>query len=264
MWQYPALDPVALSLGPVKIHWYAVSYLVGIGLVWWATLVRIRVQGRPWSREAVSDLIFYAALGLILGGRLGYTLFYGFAGALADPLSVLRIWEGGMSFHGGLLGALAGAALYGRRHRRGFFAMTDLFAPAIPLALCCGRLGNFVNGELPGRTTQVDWAVLHFGEAVGRHPSSLYQAALEGPVLFAILWLYARRPRRPMAVSAVFLLGYGCLRIFSELFRQPDPHIGFVLLDSITLGQLLSLPMVLAGLAMLLLAHKDSSDENRT
>lgn len=260
MWQYPHLDPVALSLGPLKIHWYAVSYLVGIGLVWWTTLIRIRVHRHPWSRDAIADLLFYSVLGLILGGRLGYVLFYGFAGLVADPLSALRIWEGGMSFHGGLIGAVIGALLYGRKHGRGLFEMTDLFAPSIPLALGCGRIGNFVNGELPGRVTDMPWGVVHMGETVARHPSSLYQAALEGPLLFAILWLYARKPRQPMAASALFLLGYGCLRLFSELFREPDPHIGFVLLGAVTAGQLLSLPMVLAGVLLFAYAKNRTQD----
>jgi len=247
MWYYPNLDPVAISLGPISIHWYAISYLVGIGLVWWTLGYRNRHYASGYSDEQLSDLVFFAVLGLLLGGRIGYMLFYGMENLLANPASALRVWEGGMSFHGGLIGVLLGVLWFARKTGRTFFQITDFIAPSIPIALGCGRIGNFINAELPGRVTEVPWGLVYPGEVVARHPSSLYQAMLEGPVLFALLWVFAMKPRPVMAVSGLFLVGYGLLRIFSEIFRQPDSHLGFVLFDQVTQGQLLSLPMVLLG-----------------
>lgn len=247
MWHYPNLDPVAISLGPISIHWYAISYLVGIGLVWWTLGYRNRHYASGYSDEEVSDLVFFAVLGVLLGGRIGYMLFYGMENLLANPASALRVWEGGMSFHGGLIGVLLGVLWFARKTGRTFFQITDFIAPSIPIALGCGRIGNFINAELPGRVTEVPWGLVYPGEVVARHPSSLYQAMLEGPVLFALLWVFAMKPRPVMAVSGLFLVGYGLLRIFSETFRLPDSHLGFVLFDQVTQGQLLSLPMVLLG-----------------
>ena len=247
MWHYPNLDPVAISLGPISIHWYAISYLVGIGLVWWTLGYRNRHYASGYSDEEVSDLVFFAVLGVLLGGRIGYMLFYGMENLLANPASALRVWEGGMSFHGGLIGVLLGVLWFARKTGRTFFQITDFIAPSIPIALGCGRIGNFINAELPGHVTEVPWGLVYPGEVVARHPSSLYQAMLEGPVLFALLWVFAMKPRPVMAVSGLFLVGYGLLRIFSETFRLPDSHLGFVLFDQVTQGQLLSLPMVLLG-----------------
>ena len=247
MWHYPNLDPVAISLGPISIHWYAISYLVGIGLVWWTLGYRNRHYASGYSDEEVSDLVFFAVLGVLLGGRIGYMLFYGMENLLANPASALRVWEGGMSFHGGLIGVLLGVLWFARKTGRTFFQITDFIAPSIPIALGCGRIGNFINAELPGRVTEVPWGLVYPGEVVARHPSSLYQAMLEGPVLFVLLWVFAMKPRPVMAVSGLFLVGYGLLRIFSEIFRLPDSHLGFVLFDQVTQGQLLSLPMVLLG-----------------
>ena len=259
MWHYPDLDPVAISLGPVSIHWYALSYLVGIWLVWLAMRYRIRTGRLHWAREDLSDLIFYCVLGLLIGGRVGYMIFYGLDSLAANPAAAFRIWEGGMSFHGGLLGVLAGVAVCSRKRDLRFFEVTDAIAPAMPLALGCGRIGNFINAELPGRVTDAPWALVFPGEAVGRHPSSLYQAALEGPVLFALLWVFAMQPRPLMTVSGLFLLGYGCLRIFSEFFREPDPHTGFVIADLVTRGQLLSAPMVMMGVFLLVYGYRKQS-----
>ncbi len=247
MWHYPNLDPVAISLGPISIHWYAISYLVGIGLVWWTLGYRNRHYASGYSDEEVSDLVFFAVLGVLLGGRIGYMLFYGMENLMANPASALRVWEGGMSFHGGLIGVLLGVLWFARKTGRTFFQITDFIAPSIPIALGCGRIGNFINAELPGRVTEAPWGLVYPGEVVARHPSSLYQAMLEGPVLFALLWVFAMKPRPGMAVSGLFLVGYGLLRIFSETFRLPDSHLGFVLFDQVTQGQLLSLPMVLLG-----------------
>lgn len=249
MWQYPSIDPVAISLGPVSIHWYALSYLIGIGLVWLTLRYRTRVYQLDWTQDDLSDIVFYAVLGVLLGGRIGYMLFYGWEALLRDPLSALKIWEGGMSFHGGLIGVLIGVWFFARRKGVSFFAVTDFIAPSIPLALGCGRIGNFINGELPGRVTDVSWALVYPGELVGRHPSSLYQALLEGPVLFAMLWVFAMKPRPLMVISGMFLVGYGSLRVLSEAFREPDSHIGFVMFNWVTQGQLLSVPMVLLGIS---------------
>lgn len=280
MWHYPQIDPVAISLGPLQIHWYALSYLIGISIVWWhmgyrnrqmAAPVQKKVPNKgkkapqpvtPWSDEQLSDLIFYGVLGVILGGRIGYMLFYGLDQLAENPLSLLRIWEGGMSFHGGMLGVFVGVYLFGRKVGKTFFQVTDFIAPSIPIALGLGRIGNFINGELPGRVSDVPWAVIFPGEVVGRHPSSLYQALLEGPVLFAILWLYSRRPRPTMAISGMFLLGYGALRFCSEFFRRPDLHMGdngFIAFNWLTTGQLLSLPMIAIGVAFIAWAYRQNS-----
>lgn len=256
MWRYPDIDPVAISLGPVSIHWYAISYLVGIGLAWWTMEIRSKTRAKSWTREQISDLIFYGVLGVILGGRIGYMFFYNFGELLDNPLSLFKIWEGGMSFHGGMLGVLVAIYLFGRRYKRSFFQITDFAAPSIPLGLGCGRLGNFVNGELPGRVTDLPWAVQFPGETVARHPSSLYQFFLEGPVLFVILWWFAAKRRPEMATSGMFLIGYGVLRFFSEFFRAPDPHIGFVAFDWLTTGQLLSLPMILIGMGFMAYSYR--------
>lgn len=255
MWHYPELDPIAVSFGPVSIHWYAISYLVGIGMVWWTLRYRTRTYGLQWTHDDIADIIFYGVLGVLLGGRIGYMLFYGLENLVANPWAALRVWEGGMSFHGGLIGVLLGGAYFAWRRGVRFFQVTDFIAPSIPLALGSGRIGNFINGELPGRMAEVPWALIYPGESFGRHPSSLYQALLEGPVLFALLWFFARKPRPVMAISGLFLLGYGSLRIGSEMFREPDAHIGFVLFESVTTGQLLSLPMALLGIGFIIFSY---------
>lgn len=256
MWHYPALDPVAVSLGPVSIHWYAISYLIGIGLVWWTLQLRARRYDLKWTDNEIADMVFFGVVGVLLGGRIGYVLFYGFDNLIHDPLSALKIWRGGMSFHGGLLGVLLGVYVYARRRGFKFFQVTDFIAPSVPLALGCGRIGNFINTELPGRVTEVPWAVIFPGEAVGRHPSSLYQAMLEGPVLFVLLWLFASKKRPMMVTSGLFLLGYGSFRIFSEFYREPDAHMGFLIFDWVTAGQLLSLPMVLLGVLFMAIGYR--------
>lgn len=284
MWQYPQIDPVAISLGPIQIHWYALSYLIGISLAWWHMSNRNRHQldqansknsrkdkkGKSkqekgcvptWSAEQLSDLVFYAVLGVILGGRIGYMLFYGMDQILANPLSVLRVWEGGMSFHGGMLGVFLGMYWFGKKSGYSFFQVTDFIAPSIPIALGCGRLGNFINAELPGRVSEVPWAIVFPGESAARHPSSLYQATLEGPVLFLILWLYSRKPRPTIAISGMFLIGYGILRFSSEFFRRPDLHMGeegFIAFNWLTTGQLLSMPMMIFGIAFIAYSYRAS------
>ena len=258
MWQYPEFDPVALSLGPISIHWYALSYLLGIGCVWWR--LNARAKNSPdryqWNEEQVSDLVFYAVFGIILGGRVGYMLFYGWEQILDNPLVVFKVWQGGMSFHGGLIGVLVSMAVYARLHKLTFFHVTDYIAPSVPIALGSGRIGNFINGELPGRVSDVPWAAIYPGDIVGRHPSSLYQAFSEGVVLFFILWIFNRRAKPEMAISGLFLLSYGMLRFITEFFREPDVHMGFVAFGWASQGQLLSTPMIAVGIALIVYAYR--------
>jgi phosphatidylglycerol:prolipoprotein diacylglycerol transferase len=223
-------------------------YLLGFAAAWGLARYRASRPGSEWDAQQVSDLIFYGALGVILGGRIGYVLFYNFNAFLEDPLMLVRIWEGGMSFHGGLIGVLLAMVVFARRFNKTFFQVTDFIAPLIPPGLFFGRIGNFINGELWGRVTDVPWAVV-FPQAgnVPRHPSQLYQAFLEGLVLFAILWWFSSKPRPTMAVSGLFLLGYGTARFIVEFFRAPDPHLGFIAFGWMTMGQLLSLPMMIIG-----------------
>lgn len=262
---YPDLDPVALQLGPLALRWYGLMYLFGFAAFLLLGNWRARDQQSGWSPEQVWDLMFYGVFGVVVGGRLGFALFYGWETLLRDPLWVIRLWEGGMSFHGGLLGVLAATAIYAVKKKRAFLSVTDFAAPLVPLGLGFGRLGNFVNAELPGRVTDLPLGV-HFPcdavrglsvscygqfEAVARHVSSLYQAVTEGLVLFALLWWYARKPRAAGQVSGLFLLGYGGLRLVTEFVREPDPDKGFVAFGWLTMGQALSLPMAVLGAALL-------------
>ena len=253
---YPHIDPVIVEIGPLAVRWYGLMYLLGFGAGWWLGRRRAREPGSGWTTEQIDDLVFYGALGVILGGRIGYILFYDFASWLDDPLLLLRIWEGGMSFHGGLLGVLVALWLYGRKIGRGFFAVTDFVAPLVPPGLGAGRVGNFINGELWGKETNVPWGFVVDG--VGRHASMLYEALLEGLVLFVILWLYsARRPPR-MAVSGAFALGYGVFRFAIEFVRVPDQHLGdggYLAFGWLTMGQVLSAPLILVGILLLALAY---------
>lgn len=250
---YPEIDPVAITL---KIHWYAISYLVGIGLGWWVLTFRNKKYNLGWTNEQISDLVFYSVLGVILGGRIGYMLFYGTAQLAENPLSLFAVGQGGMSFHGGLIGVAIAFYLFGRKTKQHFFEVADLVLPVVPLGLGMGRLGNFANAELPGRLTDVPWGLIYPGETVLRHPSSLYQFALEGPVLFCILWFVASKPRPMMVVTGVFGAGYGMVRILSEFFREPDAHLQFIAFNSVTMGQLLSVPMVLIGLFMIFQGYR--------
>ncbi len=256
MLTYPQIDPVAIQLGPLQIHWYGLMYLVGFVGAWWLANVRARKPGSGWTPEQVSDLIFFSALGVILGGRIGYVLFYNFDQFLQNPLWLISIWEGGMAFHGGLLGVVAAFAYFARKHNKRLFEVADYAAPLVPIGLGAGRIGNFIGGELWGRPTDVAWGmVFPRADELVRHPSQLYQFALEGVALFALLWLFSNRPRPAMAVSGLFLMGYGSFRFVVELFRQPDGHLGFIAFDWLTMGQLLSLPMVLVGGLMMVLAY---------
>jgi len=274
---YIAFDPVAFSIGPIQVHWYGIMYLLGF-VFFWAAGGRT-ARRRPWwgwSTEDVGDMLFYGMLGVVVGGRLGYVLFYALDSLLADPLFLFRITDGGMSFHGGLLGVIAAMAWFARRSGRSFWRVADFAAPLVPVGLALGRLGNFIGGELWGRLSDAPWAMVfpnalepggwqseRLREAwasgaldhLARHPSQLYQAALEGLALFVVLAVYARRPRPAAAVSGLFLAGYGVFRFVAEFFREPDVHIGYLAGDWLTMGMLLSLPMVLAGVAIMAFAY---------
>lgn len=266
------IDPIAFSLGPVQVHWYGIMYLLGFGIAWWLGQRR-RAAGRlPVTRDEFSDLCFYLMLGVILGGRIGYMVFYNTAELIAHPLSLIRVWEGGMSFHGGLLGVLVAGLIWTRRHKLNYFDAIDFVAPLVPIGLGLGRLGNFIGGELWGRHTDAPWGMifpraldaldktrdeLHAmylagalnGEA--RHPSQLYEFCLEGLVLFTVLWLYSRKPRPRYAVSGLFALLYGLFRFCVEFVREPDVQLGYLAFDWLTMGQILSLPLILVGLFLL-------------
>lgn len=259
MLQYPEIDPVAIALGPVKVHWYGLAYLAGLAFAWWLAVRRSRVPGAAVRRDQVDDLIFFGALGVVLGGRIGYALFYGGDKLAEDPTWLLRVWQGGMSFHGGMLGVMLAMYLFARRRRIAIGALLDFVAPLVPMGLAFGRLGNFIGQELWGRPTDVPWAMIFPRDPLqlARHPSQLYQFALEGVLLGIIVIWFSSRPRPTWAVSGVFSLGYGCLRFTVEFFREPDQHIGFEALGWLTRGQLLCLPMIALGIFLLVFAYRD-------
>ncbi len=258
----PEIDPVAIHFGPLKIHWYGLMYLVGFLGGWWVGVYRARRPGSGWDPKEVSDYLFYIALGVILGGRLGYVLFYNFAHYLKHPLDVFAIWSGGMSFHGGLIGVCIAMWLYGRKTRRPFLAVTDFLAPLVPVGLGPGRIGNFINQELWGKVTDVPWGVVfRTGGPLPRHPTQLYEAALEGLALFLILWFYSRAPRPVGAVSSLFLVFYGLFRFVVEFVREPDAHLGYLAFGWVTMGQLLSLPMILLGAWMFRWSHQHARSD---
>ncbi len=272
------LDPIAISLGPVQVHWYGLMYLGGFLGAWflgWRRLRAGRLAGV--SEQQFSDLAFYAMLGVILGGRIGYMLFYGFDQLRAEPLSIFRVWEGGMSFHGGLLGVLTAGLYWSWRNHVHFFDTVDFVSPLVPIGLGLGRLGNFIGGELWGKPTDLPWGVIFpralegLGktreelhqlylsgalEAEARHPSQLYEMLLEGVVMFTVLWLYSRRPRPRYAVSGLFALLYGMLRFAVEFVRVPDAQLGYLAFGWLTMGQVLSLPLIVTGLVLLALSTR--------
>jgi len=253
MLQFPQIDPVAISIGPLEIHWYALTYVGGFAAAWFLGCKRADKKDSGWTRTQVSDLVVNSALGVILGGRIGYMLFYQFGRLLENPLDLFKLWQGGMSFHGGFLGVCVAVWLFARSTKKSLYQVADFVAPLAPLGLAFGRLGNFINGELWGRAAEVPWATVFPGDLdrIPRHPSQLYQFALEGLSLFVILWLYSAKPRPTFAVTGAFCLGYGVFRTTAEFFREPDAHLGFVALDWVTRGQQLSIPMVIAGLVIL-------------
>lgn len=288
MIKYPAIDPVIFSLGPfhlgsfelgpLAIRWYGLMYVIGFAVAWWLGRKRASKPNSTWTPLDVDDLIFYSAMGVILGGRLGWITAYGFEQFIKDPLMVFRVWKGGMSFHGGLVGVLIALALFARRRKRLFADVMDFLAPLPGIGLCAGRIGNFINGELWGKPTDVPWgfivdpAKLHENQAqeavdlcrrfgidpclLHVHASQLYESALEGLLLFTIVWIFTLRPRPRLAPAGLFLLGYGVFRFLIEFVRVPDENRGYLLFGWVTMGQILSTPMILAGLILLILAYR--------
>ena len=257
---HPQIDPVALQIGPIAVHWYGLTYLAAFALFFFLATRRLRhepfasITGPgAWARRDIEDLLFLGVMGVIIGGRLGYCLFYKPAYYATHPLEIFYVWQGGMSFHGGLLGVLLAQWWFARSRHRPWLQVMDFIAPCVPLGLASGRLGNFINGELWGRFSSPDlpWGMVfkNSGSMLPRHPSQVYQFLLEGVLLFVLLWLYARKPRRMGQVSGAFLVGYGVFRFIAEFYRQPDDHLG-VLALGMTMGQWLCVPMVLAGVAM--------------
>ncbi len=258
---HPQFDPIALQIGPVAIRWYGLMYLVGfVGVV---LLGRYRIKRGPdsgWTTQSFDDLVFYGVLGVVIGGRLGYVLFYKFTEYWDNPLHIFYVWEGGMSFHGGFLGVIAAMLIYAKLTKRHWLSITDFVAPLTPLGLGAGRIGNFINAELWGRASDVPWAMVFPNvDTAPRHPSQLYEAGTEGLLLFLILWIFSNKPRPLGAVSGVFLVTYGTLRFAVEFTREPDAFLG--LLGGFSMGQWLSLPMVMAGVVLLIWTYraKDAS-----
>lgn len=274
------IDPIAFSFGPVTVHWYGIMYLLGFAVAWWLGQRRVRAGRLPGvGDQAFGDLMFYAMLGVVLGGRIGYILFYAFDDFLREPLSLFRVWEGGMSFHGGLLGVLLACGLWSRRQRLHFFDTMDFIAPLVPPGLLFGRLGNFIGGELWGKQTDAGWGVIFpralpapyaqfdaaalrsaheagLLDAFARHPSQLYEAALEGLAMFLVLWTFSRMPRRRYTVSGLFALLYGTFRFLVEFVRVPDADIGYLAFGWLTMGQALSLPLIALGVVLLALSRR--------
>ncbi|MBI5277232.1 MAG: prolipoprotein diacylglyceryl transferase [Burkholderiales bacterium] len=258
--EFPKIDPVALQIGPLAVHWYGLTYLAAFGL--FMLLAHMRLKHEPfasvmgqgaWSRKDIEDLLFLGVLGVIIGGRLGYVLFYKPEFYLQNPLQVLYVWQGGMSFHGGMLGVILSQVWFAYSRGKPFWQVMDFIAPCVPTGLAMGRVGNFINGELWGRPADpsLPWAMIfpQSGTMLPRHPSQAYQVLLEGVLLFIILWVYARKERKPAQVSAVFLVGYGAFRFAAEYFREPDAHLG-VLVFNMTMGQWLCVPMILGGVLL--------------
>lgn len=243
------IDPVAFSLGSFEMHWYGLMYLVGFLTGWLLARWRAKKPNSGWTCADVDDLLTQVMLACIIGGRLGYVLFYDPGEYLAHPLEIFKIWHGGMSFHGGLIGAIVAFWIFARRHNKSFWQVSDFVAPLVPQAIMWGRLGNFINGELWGKPSDVPWAMIFSsGGPVARHPSQLYEALLEGLILFIAIWIYSAKPRKPGAVSGFFAIGYALARIIIEFVRVPDSHIGYLAFGWVTMGQLLCLPVLAFGI----------------
>lgn len=273
---YPEINPIALKIGPIVVHWYGLMYLLGFlgGRV--LLQVRIKTQKLNWTTEQLSDLVIYLILGVVFGGRLGYVLFYNLPLYLQHPWQALAIWDGGMSFHGGLIGVIVAIALYGRKNQRKFFEIADFIVPVVPVGLATGRIGNFINGELWGKVANLPWAMqlpcsdsrfvrycngAMTGYSLPHHASQLYEFFLEGVVLFTVLWWFSRKPKPRMAASGLFALLYGVFRFVVEFVRLPDSQLGYLAFGWLTMGQILSLPLIAIGMLLLWIAynHEDKS-----
>lgn len=258
---HPMPDPIAISIGPLAIHWYGLMYLAAFLQFVWLARIRIRqphIARAGWVKEDIEDMLFYGVVGVIVGGRLGEVLFYAPVYYFSNPLEIFKVWKGGMSFHGGFLGVLIMMGVWARKKNRNVLDVLDFIAPMVPLGYAFGRLGNFINAELPGRVADpsLPWAMIWPNvDDLPRHPSPLYQASVDGVLLFIVLWLFARRERPRMAVGGMFSLLYGCARFFTEYFRTPDYEVQF---GSITIsaGQMLSVPLIVLGIAMLVMAYR--------
>ena len=250
---YPEIDPIIFALGPLKVRWYGLMYVMAFLFAWWLAKRRCQRADSPVNSEQVDDLLFYGMLGVIVGGRVGYAIVYGWDQLTSDPLYLFKITQGVMSFHGGLAGVMMAMWLYGRKLGHSIWRMTDFVAPIVPLGLGFGRIGNFINGELWGKPTDVAWSFIVNGVSV--HASQLYEAILEGFLLFFVLWFYSSKPRPYLAVSGIFLLLYGIFRFAVEFYRIPDAHLDYLALGWVTMGQILSVPMVLAGLVLVVMAY---------
>jgi len=254
----PTIDPVAVSLGPLKIHWYGIMYVLGFLALWWFATRRAREVNSGWKPEEIGDFLFYGMVGVILGGRIGYVLFYNFGYYAKHPLDILRIMDGGMSFHGGLTGVLLAMLYFARKTGRTFFQVADFIAPWTPIGLGLGRFGNFINQELWGKVSDVPWAmVFRTGGPLPRHPSQLYELALEGVALFLLLFFYSKKPRPLGSISGLFLIGYGLSRFVVEFVREPDPQLGYLAGGWLTMGQVLSTPMIIAGIGLMVWARRN-------
>ena len=254
MIQYPGFDPIAIAIGPVKVHWYGIMYLVGFAAAWWLGRRRAERPESTWKAIDVDDVIFFGMLGVILGGRIGYVLFYGLEYWAADPLYPIKIWDGGMSFHGGLIGVLVAVAIFALRRGRRIADVFDFIAPIPGIGIFAVRIANFINSELWGKPTDVPWGFRVDGEV--RHATQLYEATLEGLLMFAVMWWFTSRPRPRLAPSGLFLTIYGAARILVEFWRVPDAHIGYLAGGWLTLGMVLTSPMLFGGLAMLAIAYR--------
>ncbi|MCH8619182.1 prolipoprotein diacylglyceryl transferase [Undibacterium sp. TS12] len=260
MLTHPNPDPVAFSLGPVNVHWYGIMYLVAFAQFVMLGRVRIKqshVAAKGWTREHIDDMLFFGVLGVIIGGRLGEVFFYGFSYYMSHPLEIFAVWKGGMSFHGGFIGVLIAMSLWARKARFNLADVYDFIAPLVPLGYAAGRLGNFINHELPGRIASPDlpWAMIWPGVNYPVHPSPIYQALVDGLLVFVILWIYASKARPRLAVGALYVTLYGCTRFFTEYFRTPDYEVS-ILGMTVSAGQMLSLPMILGGMVLLLISYK--------
>jgi len=259
MLTYPHINPIAFSLGPVHVHWYGIMYLIGFVAGWLLARYRARRPGSTWTPIDIDDLIFYCAVGVILGGRIGWCLFYGHDVIAESWMNVFRIWDGGMSFHGGMLGVITATLIFARVKRKNFADVMDFVAPLPGIGLMAGRIGNFINGELWGKPTHVPWGFAVAGpdgSVVVRHPSQLYEASLEGLLLFVLLWWYTSKPRPRLAPTGLFLVLYGCARFTVEWVRLPDANIGYLVGDWLTMGMLLTLPMIVVGVIVMLFAYR--------
>lgn len=258
MIQYPNISPVLIKIGPFKIHWYGIMYLVGFLSAWILAKYRAKKSKGLWTNEHVSDIIFYSIIAVLVGGRLGYVLFYNLPDYIAHPLQIFAVWDGGMSFHGGVIGVIIAFILYGKKIGKTLFQIGDFILPMAPIGLGAGRIGNFINGELWGKATGLPWAMVFptDPQRIPRHPSQLYEFLLEGVILFIILWIYSRKPRPRMAVSGLFLLLYGCFRFTLEFVRIPDPQLGYIAWNWLTMGQILSLPMIIFGIIFMVRGYK--------